>query len=192
MPVELWGLSHLSKGSRTFPGGSYGNCPLWPPSSETLLSHTAQGVLLYQHNPESSLQTWKPHPHSGLGFICVFLLDYFYLLDIKVEVYSALFIIKDKVTQISSEWPVLSNLLCASGGNVHSSPFSWKLRVKFLLEICIFVLFISFSITLMSSPSLVLTSTHYLTTEQSRVYKIVKQKKMKSKKGRNEDISEIA
>ena len=63
-----------------------GTAPSDPPSSETLLSHTAQGVLLYQHNPESSLQTWKPHPPSGLGFTCVFLLGYFYLLNVKVKV----------------------------------------------------------------------------------------------------------
>ena len=100
-----------------------GTAPSDPPAQRPCSATQLRGSG-YQHNPESSLQTWKPQPPTGLRFICVFLLGYFYLLDIKVEVYSALFIIKDKVTQISSEWPVLSNLLCASGGNVHSSPFS--------------------------------------------------------------------
>ena len=63
-----------------------------------------------------------------MGFIYVFLLDYFYLLDIKIEVYCTLFIIKDKVTQVSSEWPVLSDLVWDSGGNVHSTSLNFLLR----------------------------------------------------------------
>lgn len=124
MPVELWGLSHLSKGSRTFPGGSKGNCLPPTPPAQRPCSATQLRVSCSQHNPKSFLQTWKPHPPLGLGFIYVFLLGYFYLLDIKVEVYCALFTIKDKVTHVSSEWPVLSNLLWPSGGDVHRSPFS--------------------------------------------------------------------
>ena len=43
VPLSFNELMPISKDSRTFPGGSQGTCP---PSSETLLSPTAQGVML--------------------------------------------------------------------------------------------------------------------------------------------------
>ena len=48
----------------------------------------------------------KTHPPGGSGFTCIFLLGDFYLLDIKVEVYCALFIIKQKFLEVNPEWPV--------------------------------------------------------------------------------------
>ena len=60
-------------GSRTSPGGSQGNCPpaQRPCSAPQLRSSCSQ------HHPQSSLQTRKTHPPSGLGFMCLFFLGYF-------------------------------------------------------------------------------------------------------------------
>ena len=57
-------------------------------------------------------------------YICVFLLGYFYLLDIKVEVYGAFFIIKHEFMEVNPEWSVLLDFLWVSRSNVHCSPLS--------------------------------------------------------------------
>ena len=132
---SFWNTLPPSKSSRTFSGGSQGNCT---PSSETLVSPTTQGVMLSTH-PESSLQMGKSHPPRGSGFTCVFLLGDFYLLDVKVEVYCALFIIKQKFVEVNPEWPVGLDLPQVTGCNVCGSPLPWKLTAKFPLEIVVLV-----------------------------------------------------
>ena len=57
-------------------------------------------------------------------YICVFLLGYFYLLDIKVEVYGAFFIIKHEFMEVSPEWSILPDFLWVRRSNVHCSPLS--------------------------------------------------------------------
>ena len=54
----------------------------------------------------------------------VFLLGYLYLLDRKVKVHCALFIIKHKFTEVSPEWSILLDFLWVGGSNVHCSPWS--------------------------------------------------------------------
>ena len=132
---SFWNTPPPSKSSRKFPADSQGNCI---PSSETLLSPTTQGVMVSTH-PESSLQTGETHPPRGSGFTCVFLLGDFYLLDKKVEVHCALFIIKQKFVEVNPEWPVGLDLPQVTGCNVGRSPLPWKLTAKFLLEIVVLV-----------------------------------------------------
>ena len=57
-------------------------------------------------------------PSLRLGFIGVFLLGDFYLLDIKVHQYCAIFFIKLNVTHESMEWRTLSDLLYVIGCRV--------------------------------------------------------------------------
>ena len=70
-----------------------GTAPPPTPSSETLLSLTAQAVMLSTSSRELPADG-KTHCPSGLGFVGVSPLGYFYLLDKRVEVYCALCIIK--------------------------------------------------------------------------------------------------
>ena len=95
-------------------------------------------------------------------FACVFLLGYFYLLDIKVEVYCALFIIKHNFMEVSPEWSILLDFLWVSGSNVHCSPLSWELKANFPLESVVLVFLFQPVSSVMSSPSPVQVSTHYL------------------------------
>ena len=64
----FWEPSPIRKDSRTFPGGSQGNCP---PSSETVLSPTAQGVLL-STSPRKLPAGEEDLLFSCSGFIGVF------------------------------------------------------------------------------------------------------------------------
>ena len=67
---------------------------------------------------------WKPHPPSGLGFIYVFLLGYFYLLNAKFKDDCVLCITGLNFKELNPERPILSDLLWVSGGKIHSDPFS--------------------------------------------------------------------
>ena len=58
----------------------------------------------------------ETHPPSGSGFIDVFLLGYFYLLDPEVDVYCAFFIIKHNITHVNPEWCI--DVLWVSAGSV--------------------------------------------------------------------------
>ena len=106
-------------------------------------------------HPESSLQTGKSHPPRGSGFTCVFLLSDLYLLDVKVEVYCALFIIKQKFVEVNPEWPVGLDLPQVTGCNVCGSPLPWKLTAKFPLEIVVLVFLFHPASSGMSFPSAV-------------------------------------
>ena len=119
--MELLGPLPLSKGSRAFLGGSQGVCPPGS-SSETMLRPATKGALL-QHHSESSLLMGKPHPPSARRFVCVFLLGYFYFLDIKVNVYCVA-CIKLNVTCINVKRLILGDLLKVTGCDVMGSPFS--------------------------------------------------------------------
>ena len=66
------GSPTLGKGSRTFPGGSQGDCP---PAQRPCSVPQLKGSC-FQHHPGSSLQTGKPHPPSGSGFRGAFLLPF--------------------------------------------------------------------------------------------------------------------
>ena len=93
-------------GSRTSPGGSQGNCP----PAQTPCSAPQLRSSCSQHHPQSSLQTRKTHPPSGPGFVGVFPLGYFYLLDKKVES-TVLFVSSSNTTQVNPERRVF-NYLC--------------------------------------------------------------------------------
>ena len=106
------------KDSRTFPGGSQGSCP---PSSETLLSAPAQGLML---STESSLQMGETLHPSGSGLTGDFLLGYVYLLEKVVEDNGVPFLVKLDVVKINIQWPCLTGLLCVAGGDIMNSPVS--------------------------------------------------------------------
>ena len=61
-------------------------------------------------------------PSLRSGYIGVYLLGDFYLLDKEVEVYCALFIIKQKFVEVNPEWPVGLDLPQVTGCNVGGSP----------------------------------------------------------------------
>ena len=60
----------------------------------------------------------KTHPPSGRGFRGGFLFGDLYLLDIKVEVYRAIFFIKLNVTHENVKWHALGDLLYVISCNV--------------------------------------------------------------------------
>ena len=124
----------LSRIFRTFPGSSQGNCP--PPSSETLPSPTAQSVFL-STSPRELPADGEETPSFGPGFTGVFLLGDFYLLDVKVEQYRAIFFIKLNVTHESMEWPALGDLLYVVSCHVMGFPSSCELQIKFPSEIIV-------------------------------------------------------
>ena len=84
------------------------------PSSETLLSPTAQGIML-STSPRELPAEGEDTPSLGSGLIGVLLLGDFYLLDIKVEVYRAVFFIKLHVTHENVEWRALGDLVYVIG-----------------------------------------------------------------------------
>ena len=108
-------------GSPLFSDHSLQNMPWWlrgemhhSPSSETLLSPTAQGVML-STSPRELPAEGEDTPSLGSGLIGVLLLGDFYLLDIKVEVYRAVFFIKLHVTHENVEWRALGDLVYVIG-----------------------------------------------------------------------------
>ena len=76
-------------------------------------------------------------PSLQSGYIGVYLLGDFYLLDIKVEVYCPIFFIKLDVTHENVEWPTLGDFLYVIGCGVMGYPSSCKLKAKFLSEILV-------------------------------------------------------
>ena len=115
-----------------------------------------------QHHPESSRQTGKTHPPSGLGFVGVFPLGYFYLLDKKVES-TVLFVSSSNTTQVNPERRVFNDLCLVTRCNVEGSPFSWKLTAKPPWEISVLIFSFHPESSLMNLPMLVQISTCYLT-----------------------------
>ena len=160
-----------SMGSRTFPGGSQGNCPR-PPSSETLLSPRAQGVLLSAPPRElpADGETLSP---SGSDFIAGFLLGDFYLLNAKVKNDCVLCLTGLNFKELNPEWPILSDLLWVSGGNIHSYPFACKLRAKFPLEVFVLVFFLRPALYHLFPIPCANQHTFSNFTEQNRIYKIM-------------------
>ena len=125
-----------------------------------------------QHHPESSRQTGKTHPPSGLGFVGVFPLGYFYLLDKKVES-TVLFVSSSNTTQVNPERRVFNDLCLVTRCNVEGSPFSWKLTAKPPWEISVLIFFISSRIIPHESPN-ACANQHMLSdlTEESNYDKI--------------------
>jgi len=81
-------------------------------------------------------------PSLQSGYIGVYLLGDFYLLDIKVEVYCPIFFIKLDVTHENVEWPTLGDFLYVIGCSVMGYPSSCKLKANFLSYIQEMTLFI--------------------------------------------------
>ena len=145
----------------TFPGGSQGNCPPNPQLRDPAQPHSSG-----RHALKSSREfpaDGKTHSPSGSGFVGVFPLGYFYLLDKKVEVYCALCIIKHNMIHIYPERRVLSGLCLVTGGNGGGSPFSWKLTATFPFEVSILVFLFHPESSLMNLPTFVQISTCDLT-----------------------------
>ena len=151
MPVELLGPPFKQR-LQDIPWRLTGELPLpvQRPCSALQLRASCS-----QHPLESSLHMGKTHPPWGSGFTCIFLLGDFYLLDIKVEVYCALFIIKQKFLEVNPEWPVGLDLPQVTGCNVCGSPLPWKLTAKFPLEIVVLVFLFHPASSGMSFPSAV-------------------------------------
>ena len=160
-----------SMGSRTFPGGSQGNRPR-PPSSETLLSPTAQGVL-FSAPPRELPADGETLPPSGSGFIAGFLLGDFYLLNAKVKNECVLCLTGLNFKELNPERPILSNLLWVSGSNIHSYPFACNLRAKFPLEMFILVFFFRTALYHLFPIPCANQHTFSNFTEQNRIYKIM-------------------
>ena len=68
--------------------------------------------------PRELSADWEDTPSLSWGFTGVFLLRDFYLLDIKMHQYGAIFFIKLNVTHESVEWRTLGDLLYIIGCHV--------------------------------------------------------------------------
>ena len=111
MQVELLGppYPHSKQRFQNIPWRLSRELPPQPPAQRAC-SAPQPGESYSQHHPESSRQTGKTHPPSGPGFVGVFPLGYFYLLDKKVES-TVLFVSSSNTTQVNPERRVF-NYLC--------------------------------------------------------------------------------
>ena len=142
MQVELLGTPPpQSKGSRIFPGSSQGNFAPFPPPPQ--LRDPAQpqnsGHHAFNIIQRAPCRQGRCTLSEAQGLPVFSFQAIFYLLGIKIEVYCAQFIIRQKFLEVNPEWPIGLDLLQVTRCNVHGSPLPWKLTAKFPLETVVLV-----------------------------------------------------
>ena len=91
-----------------------------------------------------------------------FWLIFTYLMS-KLKSIESFLTSNSRLWKFNPEWPILTSLLLVTGCDVLGFPFSWKLKAKFPFQIFVFIFLSHSTPSLMSWPSLVQISTHYLT-----------------------------